>query len=125
MLAQATLHTQLPVADMARAKRWYHDKLGMDPVGEFDGGALYETANGKFGLFETSITDRAGHTQMDFEVGDLRAEMSDLRSKGVVFEDYDMPGLKTTDGVASWPQGESSWFKDSEGNVLCLMHWEH
>ncbi|MER5864169.1 VOC family protein [Kitasatospora sp. NPDC002040] len=122
MLGQATSHTTLPVADMERAKSWYHDKLGMDPVMEDEGGARYETAGGSFGLFETQITERAGHTQMDFEVADLKAEMAELRSNGVVFEDYDMPGLKTTDGVLEFSEGAASWFKDSEGNVLCIMH---
>ncbi|KQV23711.1 MULTISPECIES: VOC family protein [unclassified Kitasatospora] len=126
MLAEATTHTTLPVADLDRAKRWYHDKLGMDPVSEFpEGGVMYETAGGKFGLYQTQVNERAGHTQMDFEVADLKAEMAQLRSNGVVFEDYDMPGIKTTDGVAEWPDGAAAWFKDCEGNVLCIMHQEH
>lgn len=125
MLSRAISHTTLPVADMERAKHWYHDKLGMDPAAEFEGGVMYETAGGKFGLFETPITERAGHTQIDFEVDDLKAEMADLRSHGVKFEEYDMPGIKTHDGVFEWENGAGAWFKDSEGNVLCVMHQDH
>jgi hypothetical protein len=53
-------------------------------------------------------------------VQDIGAEMADLRSRGVTFEEYDLPGLKTVGGVASFGENQVSYFKDTEGNILSL-----
>ena len=62
----------------------------------------------------------ATHTVAGFNVENIEKEVADLKSRGVVFEEYDMPGMKTVDGVASFEGAKSAWFKDSEGNILSL-----
>ena len=119
--------TRLPAQDLDRARSFYSDKLGLDPVEERPGGLLYRCGSGMFALFASSGRASGTHTQMGFEVSDVRAAVRTLRSRGVVFEEYDLPGIKTVDGVAQIAgnyaskggKGElAAWFKDSEGNLL-------
>lgn len=126
MLAQGHVATRLPAQDLDRARRFYSEKLGLDPIEERPGGLLYQCGNGYFALFQSAGTASGTHTQMGWEVTDLADIVTTLRSRGVVFEEYDMPGLKTRDGIATidgnYPskgRGEyGAWFKDSEGNML-------
>ncbi|MGH2654353.1 MAG: VOC family protein [Actinomycetota bacterium] len=46
--------------------------------------------------------------------------MAELRAKGVTFEEYDMPGLKTVNGIAELGGEKGAWFKDPEGNILSV-----
>ena len=110
----------VPAADIERAKKWYADKLGLTPKEERFDGVLYRTGSTEFLLYETQFTGPQ-HTLGGFEVKDLDKTMKELRSNGVKFEDYDFPGLKTENGVATFPTGDrGAWFKDSEGNILAL-----
>jgi catechol 2,3-dioxygenase-like lactoylglutathione lyase family enzyme len=125
-LAAATVATRLPAQDLDRARRWYAEKLGLEPVEERPGGLRYECSGVTFALFASSGAASGDHTQMAFEVPDLGAAVSELRGRGVVFEEYDTPGLRTEDGIAdivgNYPSkgtGErGSWFHDSEGNLI-------
>jgi catechol 2,3-dioxygenase-like lactoylglutathione lyase family enzyme len=111
---------------MNRAKAFYAEKLDLRPVEERAGGLRYKGAAGEFALFESAGSAAGTHTQMAWEVDDIEATVADLRSRGVVFEEYDLPGLKTVNGIAdiagNYPSkgtGErAAWFRDSEGNVL-------
>ncbi|MCU1440842.1 MAG: glyoxalase [Rhodoglobus sp.] len=115
------VQTVLPAADLARARRYYHDKLGMDSDEEHDGMVLFHPfPGGVFGIYETPNAGTAQNTQMNWMTDDLDGEMSVMRSNGVVFEDYDMPGLKTENGVAETAEARSAWFRDSEGNFICV-----
>jgi catechol 2,3-dioxygenase-like lactoylglutathione lyase family enzyme len=127
MLKQATVATRLPVRDLARAEAFYAEKLGLLPTERRPGGIRYECAAGEFALFESSGEASGTHTQMGWEVADIDAVVRDLRSRGVVFEEYDLPGLRTRDGIGhvegNYPSeggiGErAAWFRDSEGNLL-------
>jgi catechol 2,3-dioxygenase-like lactoylglutathione lyase family enzyme len=126
MLNDGRTAARLPAQDLKRARAFYADKLGLHPVEERDGGLRYLAAAGEFALFESAGTASGAHTQMAWEVDDIEATVADLRSRGVVFEEYDLPGLKTVDGIAeiegNYPSkgtGErGAWFRDSEGNVL-------
>ena len=122
MLSQATVHASLPAAELARARSFYEDKLGLSPSQDNPWALVYELEDGtRFSVFPTTNPARAGHTQMGFDVADVRAAVADLKERGVVFEDYDTPGLKTIDGVADMEGHTSAWFKDSEGNVIELI----
>ncbi|HEY8911843.1 VOC family protein [Lacisediminihabitans sp.] len=114
------LHTVLPAADLQRAKTFYHDKLGMDPQDEVDGNLFYRAGAGSFDLYETSNAGTAKNTQMIWMTDDLDAEMASMRTHGIVFEDYDIPGMKTVNGVATTESMRSAWFRDSEGNFICI-----
>jgi catechol 2,3-dioxygenase-like lactoylglutathione lyase family enzyme len=127
MLGNARVATRIPVQDLQRARAFYSEKLGLEPIEERPGGLLYRCASGEFALFESGGTSAGTFTQMAWEVDDLDTVVNELRSRGVVFEEYDFPGLATVDGIAevegNYPskggKGErAAWFKDSEGNML-------
>jgi hypothetical protein len=73
-----------------------------------------------FELYETANAGTAQNTQMGWLTDDLEAEMTELRSRGITFEDYDFPGVKTENGILTAPEAKSAWFRDSEGNYICL-----
>jgi catechol 2,3-dioxygenase-like lactoylglutathione lyase family enzyme len=126
MLEHSNVATRLPAQDLSRARRFYAEKLGLEPAEERPGGLLYHCGAGSFALFQSAGAASGTHTQMGWEVEDLAATMAVLRSRGVVFEEYDLPGIETRDGVAdivgNYPskgRGErGAWFRDSEGNLL-------
>ncbi len=126
-LAEGAVATRLPAQDLARARRFYAEKLGLEPAEERPGGLLYHGSAGSFALFQSAGGPSGEHTQMGWEVDDLEATVRELRERGVVFEEYDLPGLTTVDGIAevqgNYPSkgaiGErAAWFRDSEGNLL-------
>jgi len=117
------LHTVLPAADLQRARAFYHDKLDLDPDPDqvSEGLLTYHVSpESAFEIYETSNAGTAKNTQMIWMTDDLDAEMSRLRDHGVVFEDYDMPGMKTENGVATMDGMKSAWFRDTEGNFICI-----
>jgi catechol 2,3-dioxygenase-like lactoylglutathione lyase family enzyme len=127
MLVQSDVATRLPAQDLERARSFYSEKLGLEPVEERRGGLLYRCGSGFFALFESAGAASGSHTQMAWEVADIEATTAALRARGVVFEEYDLPGLRTVDGIATiagnYPSnggaGENgAWFRDSEGNLL-------
>jgi catechol 2,3-dioxygenase-like lactoylglutathione lyase family enzyme len=121
MLTDHRAYATIPAADMDRAKRWYKDKLGLAPTTEDENGAIYRVGGGTgFMLYPTPNAGKAPNTLLSFATDDVEAEVRDLRAHGVVFEDYDMPGLKTVDGIATMGQYHGAWFKDSEGNILAV-----
>jgi catechol 2,3-dioxygenase-like lactoylglutathione lyase family enzyme len=125
MLKDIRSHTTLPAADMDRAKAFYLEKLGLEPAAEAPGGVFFETAGGtRFSLYPTPNTNRGGHTQLGFTVSDIQAEVDGLKERGVVFEEYDFPGLKTENGIAVTGPSRAAWFKDSEGNTIGLVELE-
>ena len=122
MLGETSVHTTLPALDLERAKKWYREKLGLTPAEETAAGVRYAAGRGtSFFVYPTPNPSRGGHTQMGFRVSDLTAEMTALRGTGVVFDDYDLPGFKTVDGVAEVDGQRAAFFKDSEGNILGLI----
>jgi catechol 2,3-dioxygenase-like lactoylglutathione lyase family enzyme len=127
VLRDGRVATRLPAQDLERARAFYADKLGLEPSEERPGGLLYRCAGCEFALFESAGAPSGAHTQMGWEVDDMRATVTELRRRGVVFEEYDLPGLTTVDGIAeiagNYPskggKGElGAWFRDSEGNML-------
>lgn len=128
MLHKSTVAARIPAQDLQRARRFYADKLGLEPSEERPGGLLYRCASGEFGLFESAGTATGEFTQMAWQVDDIEAVVQALRARGVRFEDYDMPGLTTKDGIAivegNYPSKgtaeRAAWFRDSEGNLLAI-----
>ena len=121
MLGQLETYTVLPAKDLQRARSYYAEKLGLQPVEENEGGLMYRTSAGSaFFLYETDNAGTAKNTAMCWMTTDLDAEMAELRGRGVVFEDYDFPGLATENGVADMGTERSAWFVDSEGNICCI-----
>ncbi len=121
MLKQSDIHPTIPATDLSRAHAWYADKLGLDPDQEFPGALYYRVGESSaFLLYSASVSGTSGHQVAAWVVEDLESEVARLRGRGVVFEEYDTPGLRTVDGIATTPAGKGAWFKDSEGNVITL-----
>jgi catechol 2,3-dioxygenase-like lactoylglutathione lyase family enzyme len=110
----------LPAKDLERAKSFYADKLGLKPTEEGPEGITYRLGNSAFTLFESTGAPSGDHTQLGIEVDDLEAAVEELRGRGLVFEEYDLPGFKTVNGIAEIEGERGAWFKDSEGNLLAI-----
>jgi predicted enzyme related to lactoylglutathione lyase len=123
MLDTATITANIPAADLARARAFYADKLGLHPFQEVEGiMMLYRSAAGSaFSVYQTEYAGQAGHTIAQWHVPDVDAAVRDLKGRGVAFEHYDLPGVEWDDDVASMgDMGKAAWFKDSENNILCI-----
>jgi len=121
ILADATFGPSLAAGDLARARRWYAEKLELDPALERRGELIYRVGRSTFSIFESPDAGTARNTVAAWNVADLRAEMARFRARGVVFEDYDFEDLKTVDGVATNADGAlDAYFIDSEGNTVVL-----
>jgi catechol 2,3-dioxygenase-like lactoylglutathione lyase family enzyme len=126
MLKDCSVATRLPARDLNRARKFYSEKLGLEPIEQRPGGLRYRSGNSFFVLFESAGESSSNHTQMGWEVDDIAATIAALKARGVVFEEYYLPGFKTIDGIAEIPGNypskgvseKGSWFKDSEGNLL-------
>jgi catechol 2,3-dioxygenase-like lactoylglutathione lyase family enzyme len=121
MLNDAKAISMLPVVDMARARDFYERTLGLGRADvRANGEARFQAGGARFALYPRKTPTQADHTALSFEVANLAAEMKTLRERGVRFEDYDLPGLKTENGVCVLGSERAAWFKDPEGNILCL-----
>lgn len=127
MLRDGRVAARIPVRDLARAREFYAEKLGLEPAEERPGGLLYRFSNGEFALFESAGAASGTHTQMGWDVDDLDATVADLQRRGVVFEEVDMPGMKADGPIVevegNYPskggRGERAvWFRDLDGNLF-------
>ena len=129
MLSDARVEARIPTQDLARARRWYAEKLGLEPVEEREGGLRYEGASGVFCLFASAGASDGSFTQMAFYVDDVEAVVATLRARGVVFEEYEgsVNGIMDIEGnYPSKGRGErAAWFRDSEGNLLGIAEVVH
>lgn len=121
MLSDAPVTTMLPVKDIERARAFYEGRLRLKPGGmRADGKFVYHVGGSTLALFPRPEGTKAEHTAVSFRVDDIAASIAELERAGVKFEDYDLPGLKTVDHVCVLGSEKAAWFKDTEGNVLCL-----
>ena len=123
MLSSSKVEANIPASDLKRARDFYADKLGLTPSEEFGEEALaYRTSGGtSFNVYRTEYAGQAGHTIAQWHVDDIESEVRDLKAKGIDFEVYDMPGVTWDGEIASIEgMGRAAWFKDSEGNTMCI-----
>ena len=123
MLSTSRVEANIPAADLNRARAFYAEKLGLTPTRELNGvNLVYRTDAGTtFNIYQTTFAGQAGHTIAQWHVDDIESEVHDLKAKGVTFEVYDMPGVTWEGEIASLEGlGRAAWFKDSEGNTLCV-----
>jgi catechol 2,3-dioxygenase-like lactoylglutathione lyase family enzyme len=120
-LSTAPAATTLPAEDLKRARSFYEDKLGLEVEARenMPEGIFVHAGKGSLIFLYERGRATAENTAVTFEVDDLEATVSDLRSNGVKIEEYDSPGLKTVNGIASRDADKAAWFLDSEGNILC------
>jgi catechol 2,3-dioxygenase-like lactoylglutathione lyase family enzyme len=121
-LTHRTVAMMLPVTDVDRARTFYTESLGLDYTGTNDEGSAMFALEGGSALVLLPRPDSrpSESTAMSFDVDDITAEIGDLEGRGVRFEDYDLPELTTVDHVAVTGSEKAAWFKDPDGNVLCL-----
>ena len=121
MLSDSSVTTMLPVKDMDRARRFYEGCLGLTPGGFRPDGKFVDVVGGStLALFPKPEGTKAEHTAISFKVRNIAASIEELKRTGVVFEDYDFPGLKTVNHVCVLGAEKAAWFKDTEGNYLCI-----
>jgi catechol 2,3-dioxygenase-like lactoylglutathione lyase family enzyme len=124
MLADARIGANVPVSNLEEAVSFYGEKLGLslfergegEPYARFAGAG--ET---KLGVYESKTAGQSKHTLASFVVDDVRSVVDELKAKGVTFEEYDMPGMKTEDGVAAMGETRAAWLKDPDGNILEIV----
>jgi catechol 2,3-dioxygenase-like lactoylglutathione lyase family enzyme len=120
MLGSASTHTMIAVRDVDRAKAFYSGTLGLTVADDRASAVRYDTRDGTwFLVYRSDLAGTGKSTCMRFEVDDITAVVKDLRGRGIVFEEYDLPGVKTVDGIAEHESGaRGAWFKDPDGNIL-------
>src|SRR5437870_12142214 len=121
MLKNAPIVPYIPVADVGRARKFYEEKVGLTPKEEYAGGVIYEC--GKLSwvfLYPSGGGGTSKASQAFWAVSDVEVEVAELKARGVVFEEYDMPGIKTVNGIATGGGAKTAWFKDTEGNILAI-----
>jgi predicted enzyme related to lactoylglutathione lyase len=122
MLKNAPIVPYIPARDVARARKFYEEKVGLVPREEVAGGVVYECGNRSWiFLYPSAGAGTSKASQAFWQVDDAEAEVAELRARGVVFEEYDMPGIKTVNGIATAGGSKAAWFKDSEGNILAVI----
>jgi predicted enzyme related to lactoylglutathione lyase len=122
MLQQSPIYAYFPASDMARARQFYEGKLGFVPQQEVNGGVVYAFGGGTAAfLYPTPNAGTSKASQAFWAVADVDQEIDDLKRRGVVFEDYDMPGQRSPAGAITAGGAKAAWFKDSEGNILALI----
>ena len=121
MLQQSPMYAYIPASDVARARKFYEEKIGFKPAKETAGGVVYECAGGTACfLYPTPNAGTSKASQAFWQVKDVEREVTELKSRGVTFEEYDMPGMKTVNSIATAGGAKAAWFKDTEGNFLCI-----
>ncbi len=121
MLKHARIVPYIPVTNVARARKFYEEKLGLKPKEEYAGGVIYECGDGSWVFMYPSAGAGTSKASTAFwAVDDVAAEVRELKARGVVFEEYDPPGIKMENSIANADGAKTAWFKDSEGNILAI-----
>jgi catechol 2,3-dioxygenase-like lactoylglutathione lyase family enzyme len=119
MLSEFKVYGVLPSADLSRARAWYEEKTGTVPTKEDPGGLWYECVDGTwFVVTRSAFAGTAQNTAVSFQVTDIEAVMAELRDRGVVFEEYDLPDFKTVGGLFAMGPYKAAWFRDADGNTI-------
>jgi len=121
LLKSARIVPYIPVSNVARARKFYEEKVGLKPKEEYAGGVIYECGSGSWVFMYPSAGAGTSKASTAFwAVDNVAAEVAELKARGVVFEEYNMPGIKTENSIASAGGAKTAWFKDSEGNILAI-----
>ena len=121
MLTAAQIVPYIPVSDVARARQFYEDKVGLKASEEYAGGVIYECVNGSWVfMYPSAGAGTSKASTLFWSVGDVEAEVAELKARGVTFEEYDTPDFKTVNSVATGGGAKTAWFEDTEGNTLAI-----
>ena len=120
MLSNAPIRAYVPASNIARARKFYEQLIGLKPKQEYAGGVIYECGGAEVFLYPTPNAGTSKASQAFWSVTDVEAEVAELKSRGVKFEEYNMPGMKMTNSIATAGGAKTAWFKDTEGNILAV-----
>ena len=121
MVRNAPIIPYIPVADVARARKFYEEKVGLKPKQEYAGGVIYECGNSSWVFMYPSPGAGTSKASTAFwAVDDVVAEVAELKARGVTFEEYNIPGIKMENSIATGGGAKTAWFKDTEGNILAV-----
>ena len=120
MLRAAPIRAYIPVSDLSRARNFYERTLGLTPKEEYVGGVIYECGGAEVFMYPTKNAGTSKASQAFWQVRDVEAEVAELKARGVVFEEYDMPGIRMKNSIATGGGAKTAWFKDTEGNTLAV-----
>jgi catechol 2,3-dioxygenase-like lactoylglutathione lyase family enzyme len=124
-LAEAGIVAIVPVSDVEAAIRFYGETLGLELQERRDDlpenrEAEFKAGQGTLLVYESVGAGKSRHTVAGFRVDDVDATVATLRERGVEFEDYDLPELKTDGGVAEIGDVRAAWCRDPDGNLLAI-----
>jgi len=124
MLSNAGAAATIAVRDLDAAKQYYTETLGLKIADDISPAAIFFEAGGgsRVLVYPRPNHEPSAATIATFEVSDTAETVATLKSKGVTFEDYDFPGLKTENGIATLPSGtKAAWFTDPDGNIISIV----
>ncbi len=120
MLRNAPVRAYIPVSDVGRARKFYEQTVGLTPKEDYAGGVIYECGGTEVFMYPTRNAGTSKASQAYWQVDDVEAEVAELKARGVVFEEYDMPGVEMRNSIAVAGGAKTAWFKDTEGNILAV-----
>jgi predicted enzyme related to lactoylglutathione lyase len=121
MLGSAPIRAYIPASNIERARKFYEQIVGLEPAEVYAGGVVYMCGGAEVFLYPTPNAGTSRASQAFWQVADVDAEVTDLKARGVVFEEYSMPGLKTKNSIVTAGGARAAWFKDSEGNIMAVV----
>lgn len=125
MLQKSPMYAYIPARDVKRARKFYEEKLRFRPKQESADGVVYEFGGGTACfLYPTPNAGTSKASQAFWQVDDIEREVAELKARGVVFEEYDMPDMKVQNSIYTGGGARAAWFKDSEGNILAVIQNE-
>lgn len=120
MLSNAPIRAYIPASNVPRARKFYEQLIGLKPKEEYAGGVIYECGGAEVFLYPTPNAGTSKASQAYWSVTDVEAEVTELKSRGAKFEEYNMPGMNMTNSIATAGGAKTAWFKDTEGNTLAI-----
>jgi predicted enzyme related to lactoylglutathione lyase len=122
MLQNFPMYAYIPAKDVARARQFYEQKVGYTPAQEVAGGVVYKCGQGTACfLYPTPNAGTSKASQAFWQVADVEREVAELKRRGVKFEEYDLPDMKTVNSIFTGGGAKAAWFKDSEGNIMAVI----
>jgi len=120
MLKTAPIRAYIPASDVSRARKFYEQSVGLTPKEHYAGGVIYECDGTEVFLYPTPNAGTSKASQAFWQVDDVEAEVAELKRRGVVFEEYNIPGIITKNSIATGGGAKTAWFKDTEGNIFAV-----
>jgi predicted enzyme related to lactoylglutathione lyase len=120
MLSTAPIRAYIPASNIPRARKFYESVIRQKPKEEYAGGVIYECGGAEVFLYPTPNAGTSKASQAYWSVTDVEAEVAGLKSRGVKFEEYNMPGMKMKNSISTAGGAKTAWFKDTEGNILAV-----